>query len=182
MTTGAFRHLARLCALGLAGGAALPAQADDNVDTSSTAEVLPDTTLVVTHNLDFGTLVPSTTGGAIQINAATNAVTTTGNLIRVGPIGHRATFTANAAVGVIMIYSGDSTVTLTRSGGTETMTANLTWAAGDGLIVATVFGLPIGVKATAAEQEIHAGGTMFIPGNQAAGAYEGEFSLTVTYL
>ena len=62
------------------------------------------------------------------------------------------------------------------------MTASLTRANGPGMATATIFGLPIGLQATAAEQYIYVGGSLTVSAGQLEGVYSGEFDLTVNHL
>lgn len=171
--------------LAATGGAMLAAApvAAQGITASSTAEVVDPGTLVKDTDLDFGTIATAGAGGSVTLNVSSGAVSTTGDLAIVGSDPpNRGLFTASAPIGIVMIYSGDPIVTLTRSGGTETMQALLTYDAGAGLLDVVLFGLPIGVRATAPEQEIFVGGTLLVNSGQAEGYYEGEFSLTVAYL
>lgn len=161
---------------------ALPAHAADNVTADAAAQVLDDFQLQNVEPLQFGRIVPSGLGGTVTINVDTGAVSTLGQVVTVGNDQTRARFTVKAAVGIIMVMIGDPTVELTRVGGTETMTASLVHKGTTGLVTATIFGLPIGLLAVAPDQEIHTGGTLSVPGNQAVGAYEGSYTLMVSYL
>ena len=172
---------AALAALGAVFTVA-PAAAQ-GVTTNSTAEVVDPGTLVKDTDLDFGMIATAGSSGSVSLDVASGAATTTGDLAIVGSnLPNRALFKASAPIGIVMIYSGDPSVTLTRSGGTETMQAFLSYDAGAGLLDVVVFGLPIGVRATAPEQEIFVGGTLLVNPGQAEGYYEGEFTLTVAYL
>lgn len=175
------RHLA-IPALAAPLLLAAPAAAQDVASADAKAVVLDDIRLQNVEALQFARIVPSGLGGSVTINADTGAVTTIGQVVTIGTDQTRARFTVNAPVGTIMIMSGDPSVVLTRNGGTETMTATLIHRGGIGLVSATVFGLPIGVRAIAPGQVIYTGGTLTVPGTQAVGTYEGSFTLTVAYL
>lgn len=146
------------------------------------AEVLEPAVLANTAHLDFGTIVRSGSGGAVSIDAATNQVSTFGELTSVRDPAHRAVFTSNAPAGALMVLTLDPTVTMQRAGGPETLTATLTHSIGDGLVAARVFNVLIGVRAVKQEQTVYVGGTLMIPGNQAEGEYSGEFTLTLNYV
>lgn len=180
------RALARTSTAALAAAFALLLYTQahaDTVSTTASAEIVGPGTLVNDKGLDFGTIATAGAGGSMSLSAADGDVTTTGDLAVVGSNPpNRALFKASAPVGILLMFSGDPTVTLTRNGGTETMTALLSYDAGAGLIDVEVFGLPIGVQATEAEQEILVGGTLLVNSGQAEGTYEGEFSLTIAYL
>ncbi|MFN2099021.1 DUF4402 domain-containing protein [Altererythrobacter sp. MF3-039] len=180
---GCLRRIA--AALALAGAVATPiapAAAADNTDASGRAVVTLPSTLVNLESLDFGPIVTQGTGGAVTIDPNTNGISSVGDVTIVGTTAHRATFRAQAPIGTVMVMSGDPSVILTRNGGTETMTANLVYDSGTGLIDTLVFGLPIGLQATASDQFFHVGGTLIVSGTQAPGDYEGTFTLSLAYL
>ena len=160
---------------------ATPAAAQD-ASANASAAILNDIQLQNVQPLQFAQIVPSGLGGSVTINAATGAVTTIGQVVAIGSNQTRARFSLNAPVGTVMVLSGDANVTLTRNGGTETMTASLIHRGGTGLVSAMVVNLPIGLRAIAAEQDIYTGGTLTVPGTQAVGTYEGSFNLTIAYL
>ncbi|MBD3730969.1 MAG: DUF4402 domain-containing protein [Sphingomonadales bacterium] len=171
-----------LLASSLVGPLAGAAQAQ-SASAGATAEVVPPATLYKDTDLDFGMIATAGAGGSLTLNATSGAVTTTGDLAPVASHpASRALFIANAPVGAVMVYSGDSTVTLTRNGGTETMTALLSYGTDSSLVTATVLGLPIGVKAMQPEQHFLVGGTLLVGAGQAQGLYEGQFTLSITFL
>lgn len=173
--TRSLRHAALALGLLAPAGDALAA---DTATVTGEVEVITVSTLSNTQSLNFGTVATSGTGGAIQINANTNVRTTVGELVPMGTTAHRAEFAVLGPVGRIMVMVGDPDVTLTRSGGTETMTANLIYRTGSGFTPAA----PFGSLVTAATQQINVGGTLFVPGTQMSGYYEGTFQLTVIFL
>lgn len=164
-------------ALGLLAPAG-QALASDTATATGEVEVITVSTLSNTQSLNFGTVVTTGTGGAIQINANTDVRTTVGELVPVGTTAHRAEFSVIGPAGRVMVMVGDPDVTLTRSGGTETMTANLIYRTGSGLAPAA----PFGYLVTAPNQQINVGGTLFVSGTQMSGHYEGSFQLTVIFL
>lgn len=159
-------------------GLASPANASDTQTAAGEVEIVTISVLTNTQSLNFGTVARSGTGGAIAINADTNVRTTVGELVPMGTTAHRAEFSVLGPVGMLTVMVGDPDVTLTRSGGTETMTANLIYRAGSGFTPAA----PFGHLVTAANQQINVGGTLFVPGTQMPGYYEGTFQLTVIFL
>lgn len=174
-----------LPALALAAGMLGHAQTATAQETEqATAELDAQIGFGLTNvdSLDFGTIALAGTGGAVTVDASTGTISKVGDVELVGTPGHRARYTLSAPVNQVLVFVGDANVILTRAGGTETMTATLTYAAGSGLVSELVFGIPIGFKALAPTQELHAGGTLIIPPGQAEGSYTGEFDLTVSYL
>jgi hypothetical protein len=166
----------------LALGGAANAQAADVAAAPTEAEILPQLTLVNSQGLHFGTLVVGSAGGAVIIDPATSLRSTVGDVVPNGGGPQRAVFTGTGPIGTVFVMAGDPNVTLTRASGTETMTANLVYQAGTGLSATLVFGLPIGQQMTATSHTINVGGTLIVNGSQAAGAYDGTFNLTLSYL
>lgn len=157
---------------------AAPALAGDVATATSEVEIINISTLSNTQSLNFGTVATSGTGGAVQINANTDVRTTVGELVPMGTTAHRAEFAVIGPVGQVMVMVGDPDVILTRSGGTETLTANLIYRTGSGFTPA----VPFGHLVTAPNQQINVGGTLFVSGTQMSGYYQGTFQLTVIYL
>ncbi len=161
---------------------ASPAWASDTANADSAAVVLDGFQLQNVEPLQFGRIIPTGLGGSVNLDANNGVVTTIGQVAIVGTDQTRARFTVKAPVGTIMILAGDPSVVLTRNGGSETMTAALIHRGGTGLVGTFVFGLPIGLRAITADQEIYTGGTLNVAGSQLDGIYEGSFSLMVAYL
>lgn len=164
------------------GSGQTPAHAEDTATGDAQAAVIGGFQLQNVDPLQFGRIIPSGLGGTVTIDTYTGTVSTIGQVVAVGTDQSRARFTVKGPVGVILILAGDPTVELTRVGGSETMTATLTHRGTTGVAAATVFGLPIGLIATAPDQEIHTGGALTIAGNQPEGTYEGSFTLMASYL
>ena len=130
--------------------------------------------LLNTGPLDFGYLASGATAGTCTIDADTGARTTTGG---VTPLG--GSFGAASFVGAgtpnrnVLIREPSGTITLTRSGGTETMTvSNFRVNGGNGT-----------------SRKIAADGTLIfkvagqlnVGANQRDGQYVGTFPVTVDY-
>lgn len=168
------RGMASLAAAVLAM-APLAAIAQDSDSDAVVAVVLPQT-LEVIDDLDFGPLVDAGSGGTVVVDGTTNLVTTGGTVTSVGGSAHRATFRSRWPLGTVLFYGGDPSVTLTRIGGTEQMTATLLYSRGTGLANGPIF---TSVRATALEQYYHAGGILFVSAGQAPGVYEGTFNFGI---
>lgn len=179
------RALPRRLAIAAAIASAMlcaPVQAADHQGTAE-AVILRPLTLIKTADLDFGSLISGPTAGTVTVQAATGVRTTTGGVTPVGSGAQRATFQGAAAIGLLVVMNGSSSVTLTRvGGGAAPMTASLNHIGGSGL--ATV-SLPLIGSVTivaAGVQTFHSGGTLTVPANQPAGSYSGTFTMTVNYL
>ena len=152
-----------------AGAQAAPVSA--STPGKAGATLLRPLTLLKTADLDFGTLYVGT-GGTAVINAASNAQTTTGGVISAGGAPHGANF-IGAASGLSLIYvqAPAGNVTVTRVGGTETMTvSNFTLQNGN-LYLATAAGA----------FAFRVGATLNVAAGQADGVYVGTFNVTATY-
>jgi hypothetical protein len=163
--------------------ASSPASAEPVVvDAGAVVEIDNALLLENTQDLEFGKIAVTGAGGTVTIAPATDAASSVGGVTLYGPLRHRAEFVSRAPVGMVALISLDPSVTLTRVSGTETMTATLSRANGPGMANALFAGLPIAVKATAAEQFIYVGGSLTVAGGQAEGAYTGQFDLMLSYL
>lgn len=157
----------------LALAAAAPAEgAVPTTNASGTAAVLRPLSLLKKNDLDFGALIAATTAGTATLNPTTGAVTTAGGVIA-------TTFPATAArfVGAgtrkapVIIRIPKNPITLTRSGGSETMTVS-NW---------TLDGAATRIIDAYQSFEFKVGGQLNIGANQVSGTYAGTFNVTVQY-
>ena len=164
------------CAL-LAAGLASPSLSQTQTQTQTgtvQTVVVGRLSLLNAGPLDFGYLSSGATAGTCTIDADTGARTTTGG---VTPLG--GSFGAASFVGAgtpnrnVLIREPSGTITLTRSGGTETMTvSNFRVNGGNGT-----------------SRQIAADGTLIfkvagqlnVGANQRDGQYVGTFPVTVDY-
>jgi hypothetical protein len=150
---------------------ALAAPVPAAINASGRATVLKSLTVLKQADLDFGKLVAAGAGTAV-INPVSGAVTTTGAVMPMGTSAHRALFTATGSRNsVVLIKLPKNPVTLTRVGGTETMTLDswtLSGAANRNVIAKEPFTFAVG-------------GTLHINANQAEGTYTGMFTVDVQY-
>jgi len=163
----AFTGLALVTAL-----ATSPAQAATRAANATVTTVRP-LSLTKTADLEFGSIIPSATAGTVTIDATTNARTRTGGtVLATGATPGAASFTAAGLVGALALISLPASITLTRGGGTETMTVNNITTNG-----ATTRLIPL-----TATIDVTVGGRLNVGANQVAGSYSGTFNLTVIYL
>jgi hypothetical protein len=162
--------LVTLAALGsmLVAPAAMAASSTSN----ATANVITAISINKTIDLDFGALAPSTTGGSVLINATSGVRTSSGGVTLSSiDAGNRASFNvAGDSSATYAITLPATNVTLTRSGGTETMS------------VTNFASNPSGTgQLTAGQQVLYVGATLNVGANQAAGSYIGTFDVSVDY-
>ena len=146
------------------------APASTNADAG--AIVLKPLTLLKLDDLDFGALFPAATAGTATLNPNTGIVTTAGG-VTLGPGPTQpARFTgAGTRNAPVIIRLPKDPITLTRAGGTETMTVD-NWTT-DG---------PTTRQIDAFEAfEFRVGGRLYVGANQADGVYVGSFDVTVIY-
>ena len=140
-------------------------------DATGRAIVLRPLTLLKVEDMDFGWLTATAAGTAI-INPISGAVTTTGGVSAVGGEPRPGWFVGAASRNTpIKIRIPNKPITLTRVGGTETMSLSA-WTL-DG---------PADRK-TGPDRAFHfkIGGTLTVAANQADGLYTGTFDVEVQY-
>ena len=140
-------------------------------NATATTALLHPITVIKRRDLDFG-YVAAPAAGTVVVDPETDTISATGGVILLGGDPHSAAFIGAAgSSSVVNIKLPKQPVTLTRSGGTETMTATKF----------TVQGLE---KRTVAKQvafEFRVGATLNVNANQVEGIYVGTFDVTVQY-
>ena len=145
--------------------------APKSVIAAGSATVLHPVTLVKNQDMDFGILAAPSAGTAV-LNPATSTISTTGGVLALGGTPTAALFTGAASGGsVVNIKFTNQAITLTRVGGTETLSlSNLTM---DGPSKRTM--------AKTSSFQFHIGGTLTVPAGQMEGSYIGSFDVTAQY-
>ena len=141
--------------------------------SSAGALVLRPLSLIKKKDLDFGTLAASTVAGTATVDPATGAVSVTGGVTALStPASSAAVFVgAGSRNSPYQIRIPNAAITLTRSGGTETMTVS-NWTL-DG---------PTNRKVDINEAfEFNVGARLAVAANQVPGTYVGTFAVTVHY-
>jgi hypothetical protein len=157
--------------LTLAAAASGADAATPSTNATGTALVLRPVSVIKLEDMDFGDLWPSAAGTAVlEPNADT--LTTTGGVTMVGGTPHSAEFAGSAqSSAVVNIKLPNQPSTLTRVGGTQTMTVSNFTLQGQN-------------KRTIAAQTaftFRVGGTLNVAANQVEGTYVGTFTVTVQY-
>lgn len=134
--------------------------------------VLHPVSVIKDSDLDFGTVVTSATAGTVVLNPVNGSLTTTGGLTTAGTAAHAAVFTSTGSKNsVVIIRLPTAAITMTRVGGTETVTAS-TWtldgAANRRIPANQTFDFAVGA-------------TLNVGAAQVAGTYVGTFQITVQY-
>ena len=138
---------------------------------AGTATLVAPLSVVKTDDLDFGGLISSPTAGTATINASTDARTTAGGVSPAGGSPTAAHFTAAGRIGAIALISLPASITLTRGGGSETMTVSSISSNGATLRLFPGTGTI----------DVAVGGTLNVAANQVAGNYAGTFTVNILY-
>lgn len=140
-------------------------------NATATATLFSALTLQKDNDLDFG-MATVTTAGTIVLDPNSNAVTTTGGVVFVGGSPHAAKFDGIAPIGnIVIIRLPKAATTLTRVGGTQTMTVD-TW---------TMDGTSRRNISAKSAFDFQVGGTLHVGANQAEGTYVGTFQVDAQY-
>jgi hypothetical protein len=158
-------------AIGLAFAPNAAIAATATATATANVVTLRPLTFVKTDDLDFGSLIASTASGTVKIDATTDARTTAGGVSVAGGAPSAARFAAAGVVGLISSVTLPTSITLKRTGGTETMAVGTITSNGPLLRLFPGNGI----------LDLRVGGTLNVAANQAAGAYAGQFDVTVFY-
>jgi hypothetical protein len=162
--------LLRLAAV-LALAAPVAVRAAPPQNAVGNANVVLPATITKLNDMDFGALTVTTAGTAI-LDSGTDTITTTGGVLFAGGLPHAAQFAAvSPSKTVVRIRLPNKATTLTRIGGTETMTLD-TWNINGATTRNVVAKETIVFKV---------GGTLHVGANQVEGIYTGTFDVTINY-
>lgn len=140
--------------------------------TDATVAVLTPLTLLKRDDLDFGSFYPSAAAGTATLDPATSVVATAGGVTAAPGVPVAASFIgAGTRRTPVLIRLPRDPITLTRSGGTETMIVD-DW---------TTDGAPTRVIDAFETVEFKVGARLYVGANQAEGIYVGNFDVTVVY-
>lgn len=150
--------------------------ATPGTDSSSTAFVVRSMSVAKVSDLNFGSIVrPTTTNGTVTYNAQTGAISRTGNAVIAATPRSRAEFTITGEGGRVVSPSfGASTFTLTRSGGSETLTVTLSRFPTGTLTLS-------GAAGGSGTGTLYVGGSFPIATTTVRGAYAGSFNVIFNY-
>jgi len=134
--------------------------------------ILKPLTLLKIEDLDFGVLFPSATAGTATLDPVSGAVTATGGILT-GPQPTSAAEFMGAGTRrrPVILRVPNSPITLTRVGGTETMTVSNFTLDGSQVRFITPF----------EAFSFKVGGRLNVGANQADGTYVGTFDVTAQY-
>ena len=142
-----------------------------NKNSTGTANIILPTSINKLYDMDFGFMTVTTAGTAI-VDSNTGAVTTTGGVLFAGGLPHAAEFEAvSPSKTVVHIRLPRQPATLTRLGGTETMTIDTWTLNGSGtrnVVAHETFAFKVGA-------------TLHVAAAQVEGTYSGTFAVTIDY-
>lgn len=151
--------------------AAPSASATPARNATATTNIYQPLGLLNKDDLNFG-MATVTTGGTIVLDPNTDTVSVTGGVVSVGGSPHSALFEGIAPSGnVVIVRLPRTATTLTRAGGTETMTVD-TW---------TIDGTTRRTIPSRTAYTFKVGGTLHVNPNQVEGFYTGTFTVDVQY-
>ena len=148
---------------------AAPVEPDQQA--TGTVRIVPPASVRKLQDLNFASLTVTTAGTAV-IDPNTDAMTTTGGVLHAAGVPYAALFEGVSPVkAVVIIRIPRNPITVTRVGGTETMTVS-NW---------TMSGA--GRRTLAAQEafEFRVGGTLNVNANQVEGLYLGTFTVEIQY-
>jgi len=154
-----------------AAHAAPPQLFPPNKNAIGVAAIVLPAQITKLNDLDFGFVTVTTAGTAI-VDSTTGAVGTTGGVLFAGGLPHAAQFEAvSPSKTVVHIRLPRQPITLTRSGGTETMTVD-TW---------TINGNATRNVVAHETFQFAIGATLHVAAAQVEGTYSGSFDVTIDY-
>jgi hypothetical protein len=140
-------------------------------NATATVAITPPASVRKLNDLYFAYLSVTTAGTAV-VDPNTDTMTTTGGVITVGGVPYSAMFEAVSPVkNVVHIRIPNTASTVTRVGGTETMTVD-TWTLAGTANRNVVAKEPFAFKV---------GGTLHVNANQVEGLYLGTFAVDIQY-
>jgi len=172
MISGVLRCSVLILALALLAPATMTHAATPAPQASAGATIIHPLTVTKLRDMDFGAAAALTAGTAV-LDPDTDTLSTTGGVTAVGGTPHCAEFIGAAqSNSVVNLKVPKQPTTLTRVGGTETMTASNFTLQG---------GLNKKVLAKLESFTFRVGATLNVAAGQAQGTYVGTFDVTVQY-
>jgi len=172
------RLLKTAIAVAVVSAIAAPAMAQSSATQSTTASVKIVQPITLTKNSDlaFGTVVKPTTGSntvTVSTSSDTPALTGAGDAALAASTTSRADFTVGGEGAQTFSITVPASVTMTRSGGSETLAVTLTKSASSGSLS--------GSMGSAGSATFDVGGAFTVSSSTTSGAYSGSFNTTVAY-
>lgn len=152
-----------------------------NAQSTATATDVPATATIVkaisidkVKDLQFGKIIAAPTAGQVAIQTNGSRTIAAGNVVlfNQGSDHQAASFKTmgTPGAGYSLVLPADGSVSLTRTGGTETMTIEGFVHSANGTL-----------DASTGEETFNVGATLNVGANQAPGEYAGTFTVTAAY-
>jgi hypothetical protein len=156
-------------------GATSASAQTSSVDTTGSTTIIRPVTIEQSSGLAFGTIVRPTSGSStISIGTDSDTATKTGGAILLRGTQSRAKYTIRGEGGETVSVSMPTTFNMTRTGGSETLAVALTRNPSGNIALSNA----LGAEGTAA---LNVGGSFAINDTTATGAYQGTFTVSVSY-
>jgi Domain of unknown function (DUF4402) len=171
------------CALAiLAAAVAVPAQAKTTPAQAKVAMV-SSLSFIAQEDLEFGYILPSATAGTVTVSPANVRTKTGGVTLMGGGLVQPSRFFGRGTFGqTVQISLASSPFTLTRVGGTETMTLDTMVIGSTPTAILTTAPLSFVIGSATGIFNFPVGGTLRVKANQADGDYVGSITITLNYL
>lgn len=150
-------------------------------DMNIGAEILAPLTLTTVEQMNFGGIIPNPGTDTVTLTPA-GAISSAGTSTFPNADQQQGIFDLIGANNGVVNISHPTSVTLTRSGGSSTMTVNnFTYAATVGDLNSGVSGSPQVTLSATGNATVAMGASLAIGAAQTAGVYEGTMTLTAVY-
>lgn len=178
---GWFKHIALLIAGLLLGTMPGAAAAQDSDQAETRAFLVTPLSFVKELDLDFGQIIPGGTAGTIVMDSA-GTVTTSGGVIQVDGTQQPARSSGYGTFNQRVLINVDAnSYTLTREGGTETMTMDQVLIRSQPPILITTNPRRFRIANPDGYFAFTIAGRLQVGAQQPAGVYKGEFTVTLEY-
>lgn len=140
--------------------------------------MLQPISVAVTQDINFGSIIPSTTrASTVRVNL-NDTITLAGGAVRVGATHVAARVTGSGTRNVVVLITHPATVLLTGPG--PNIRAR-SWTLGTTTGLTRVTGNQYRITGTGGNFGFRLGATLDVARNQPEGAYQGSFAVTVNY-
>jgi Domain of unknown function (DUF4402) len=154
------------------------ASAQTSAPASSRARVLQPIALTVSQDINFGSIIPSTTrNSTVRINL-NDTVTPGGGAIMVGATHAASRVTGQGTRNIVILITRPGTIWLTGPG--PRMRAR-SWTLGTTTGLTRVTGNQYRITGVGGNFGFRLGATLDVARNQAEGLYQGSYPVTVNY-
>jgi hypothetical protein len=177
------RLLAKHILIACAGAiAALPsaAFARTTATVASQVAIVPHLSLVNTHGLDFGGIIAGKTAGTVTVGQD-GTVSRTGGATPVSGAATARFYGYGAYNQIVSLRLSRNSYTITRSGGTQTMTVDNFTVSSTPPTTLTTTATNFRISEADGFFGFDVGATLHVSANQKSGYYVGSFSLTIQY-